>query len=370
MLGAVRGYNTHIFRVNGELEARVEQGESAPHPRGSLFMTAVKARFALPHGGTLCISQGNIVSFQGDAIVNAADHKCIYGKGVDGAINKAGGPVLLAARRALPIVDGTKETRCPVGEARCTRAGALQVKHVIHAVGPNFNPRAHWVQKVAPNGETLLYNAYLASMRLAKEHACGSIAFSLLSAGFFKGPKTAQDIYGIACRAIRDGAYDGLREAHLLAFGEPRAVDTHDVTVLVRAASTIGLSRAATSGGSSTTASGLAASSSIAACFGRPATSGGGGGDGGGLLTAAQRELVARKKADALARQQQGGGAASGAAASSSSCSASAAAPVPAPGNAPSPAPAQAINLVSDGDTEEDDVYEVPPPGAKRTRAE
>lgn len=292
-------------------------------------MTAVKARFALPHGGTLCVSQGNIVSFQGDAIVNAADHKCIYGKGVDGAINKAGGPALLAARRALPVVAGTAETRCPVGEARCTGAGALPVKYVIHAVGPNFNPKAQWVQKVAPNGDALLYDAYSASMRIAKEHGCGTIAFSLLSAGFFRGTKPVQDIYTTACRAIRDGAYDGLHEAHLLAFGEPRAPDTHDVKVLVQAAGKIGLKRVAASDG--------AASSSIAACFGRAATS-----------------------------------AASGAAASSSCSCASASTPAPALAPVPVPAPAPAptaINLVSDGDTEEDEVCEVPPPAAKRSRA-
>ena len=47
---------------------------TAHHTRPS--MTAVRARFALSHGD-LCVSQGNIVAFRGDAIVNAADHKCI-----------------------------------------------------------------------------------------------------------------------------------------------------------------------------------------------------------------------------------------------------------------------------------------------------
>ena len=50
-------------------------------------MTSIKARFALPHGAALCVSQGNITDFEGDAIVNAADTKCLYGKGVDGAVN-------------------------------------------------------------------------------------------------------------------------------------------------------------------------------------------------------------------------------------------------------------------------------------------
>ena len=185
-------------------------------------MTAVKARFTLSHG-ELCVSQGNIVQFSGDAIVNAADHKCIYGKGVDGAINKAGGAALVAARRELPVVAGTRETRCPVGEARWTTAGALPCKIVIHAVGPNFNPKAQFVQPVAPNGEELLYEAYAASMRLARERRCASVCFSLLSCGFFRGSKPLQEVLSVACRAIRDGAYEGLEAAHLLAFGEPRA---------------------------------------------------------------------------------------------------------------------------------------------------
>ena len=91
-------------------------------------MTAVKARFTLSHG-ELCVSQGNIVQFSGDAIVNAADHKCIYGKGVDGAINKVGGAALVAARRELPVVAGTRETRCPVGEARWTTRHARMRCH-------------------------------------------------------------------------------------------------------------------------------------------------------------------------------------------------------------------------------------------------
>lgn len=62
--------------------------ETGARGRGAVFtkpkMTSIKARFSLPHGGCLCVSQGNITSFHGDAIVNAADHKCIFGKGVDG----------------------------------------------------------------------------------------------------------------------------------------------------------------------------------------------------------------------------------------------------------------------------------------------
>ena len=113
----------------------------------------MKAQFRLVDATTLCVSQGNIVAFDGDAIVNAADTKCLYGKGVDGAINQAGGPQLIAARKSLPVVAGTTNVRCPVGEARTTIAGSMRAAWVIHAVGPNFNPKANFVQPVRAAAE-------------------------------------------------------------------------------------------------------------------------------------------------------------------------------------------------------------------------
>jgi hypothetical protein len=37
------------------------------------------------------VSQGSVVEFAGDAIVNAANEGCLGGAGVDGAISAAGG---------------------------------------------------------------------------------------------------------------------------------------------------------------------------------------------------------------------------------------------------------------------------------------
>ena len=305
-------------------------------------MTAVKARFALAHG-ELCVSQGNIVGFVGDAIVNAADHKCIYGKGVDGAINKAGGPALVSARRALPLVLGTSETRCPVGEARWTVAGQLPVRIVIHAVGPNFNPKAQWVQRVASNGEELLYNAYLDSMRVAREQQCASVAFSLLSAGFFRGTKPLHEIFVIACSAIRDGAYAGLQSAHLLAFGQPNAPETNDVKVLQQAASSVGLKRLASSASASAASS---SSSSLHACFAAARNH------------SAQREPAGAPSDDYLPDAVMS--AALDAAVAAESASSSSAAPRGVSQNT-------AIE-VSDGDTEEDEVSWVAGPATKKAR--
>ena len=185
--------------------------------------TTVAHRFALPHGATLCVTLGSVVEFRCDAIVNAADTKCIKGKGVDGAINEKGGAVLLAARKALPIVE-QPNVRCPVGEARITIGGGLPAKWCIHAVGPNFNPKAARTQPVAPNGDQLLRAAYLSSMHLARDKRCETVAFSLLSSSYFRGDaKPLHDVVATGVAAIRDGAYPGLREVHLMAFKDHEA---------------------------------------------------------------------------------------------------------------------------------------------------
>jgi hypothetical protein len=86
-------------------------------------------------GAVFVVSQGSVVRFRGDALVNAANRGCLGGGGVDGAVNDAGGFLLEHARRALPIVSAPY-IRCPTGEAKLTVGGALRVRFVIHAVGP------------------------------------------------------------------------------------------------------------------------------------------------------------------------------------------------------------------------------------------
>lgn len=56
--------------------------------------------------GKLFVSQGSVVAFEGDAIVNAANKGCLGGGGVDGAITSAGGEELARARQNLPILSG------------------------------------------------------------------------------------------------------------------------------------------------------------------------------------------------------------------------------------------------------------------------
>ncbi len=126
---------------------------------------------------SLEIVQGDITQAPVDAIVNAANPTLLGGGGVDAAIHGAAGSELLEACERIPEVDGM---RCPPGEARMTRAGQLPAKYVIHAVGPVYDSD--------PEPASTLSSAYTASLKLAMEQNCKSIAFPAISCGAYGYP--------------------------------------------------------------------------------------------------------------------------------------------------------------------------------------
>ena len=126
---------------------------------------------------TIELIQGDIVCQEVDAVVNAANPSLLGGGGVDGAIHRAGGPLILEECQAIRSERGL----CPPGEAVFTYAGKLAAKYVIHAVGPVW-------QGGAADEAKLLASCYRNVLCIAVKLCLRSVAFPSISTGAYGYP--------------------------------------------------------------------------------------------------------------------------------------------------------------------------------------
>ena len=218
------------------------------------------------HPYDLVLAHGSVIDFiyppnpSSSAIVNAANERCLGGGGIDGAINDAGGRTLIADRRALPIITTTAQqsgsggggngVRCPTGNAVITGPntyGRLHVPYVIHAVGPNYSSRYSNMNEDEYNdydangtqeSDDQLSSAYISALECGKEANLEAIAFSLLSAGIYRGHLPLSVVLRIGMEAICSfQGYPGLKTVCVCAYTQD------EIDTLLQIAEGMGLSQ-------------------------------------------------------------------------------------------------------------------------------
>jgi O-acetyl-ADP-ribose deacetylase (regulator of RNase III) len=157
----------------------------------------------------LVLLEGDITAQNVDAIVNAANARLAGGGGVDGAIHRAGGPVIAEECRRIIERIGRLET----GSAVATSGGNLPARWVIHTVGPVYND--------GKSGEAaLLARAYRESLRCALSKGARSIAFPSISTGAYRYPIAEAATIAIETLATELEKLTEPVEVRLVLFGE------------------------------------------------------------------------------------------------------------------------------------------------------
>lgn len=125
----------------------------------------------------ISIVQGDIVTQEVDAIVNASNCQLMLGSGVSGAIYKAGDGGRIQKEMDDLI---TKDGLVPMGSAVVTNAYGLHCAQIIHAVAMDHG--------VPATAETVR-RATESSLLIAQHIKLGSIAFPALGSGHGDFPK-------------------------------------------------------------------------------------------------------------------------------------------------------------------------------------
>ena len=146
------------------------------------------------------VVNGDVTNMDVDAVVNAANEQLAPGGGVCGAIFAAADDPRLAE-------DCRKLAPCPTGSAVGTDVFNMQAKYILHGVGPIWKDGFH-------KEETLLHDAYINALKVAKEKGCQSIAFPLISSGIYGYPR--EHAMRVAMGAIIENLKDYLMDVLLV----------------------------------------------------------------------------------------------------------------------------------------------------------
>lgn len=130
------------------------------------------------NGSQMLLIKGDITRQTTDVIVSKANRLLMGGVGVDGAINKAGGPEIIEACDRIIKEKGQLKP----GDVEVTTAGWLNAKCVFHAVGPVWRGGDS-------NEEQQLERVYENALETLVFLNLNSISFPNISTGNYSFPK-------------------------------------------------------------------------------------------------------------------------------------------------------------------------------------
>lgn len=166
-------------------------------------------------GVHLILVEGDITGQQVDAVVNAANSGLLGGGGVDGAIHRVGGAIILLEGKRIV------RSRGPLlpGEAVSTSSGRLPARRVIHAVGPVWHGGG-------AGEDAVLARAYSSSLQIARSEGLRSVAFPSISTGAYGFPvdRAARVALGAVRRSLESGRGSLLELRFVLFDAETLAV--------------------------------------------------------------------------------------------------------------------------------------------------
>jgi len=139
----------------------------------------------LKHRSRLFVQQADIATLIVDAIVNATNNALSDGSGVNGAIQRAAGPGLLAFCKRL--------YGCETGQAKLSPGFRLPARAIIHTVGPVWQGGKH-------NEAELLASCYRSVMKIAADEGFQSLAIPAISCGVYGYP--FEDAVNIAVTTV------------------------------------------------------------------------------------------------------------------------------------------------------------------------
>ena len=149
------------------------------------------------------VEEGDISTFRGDAVVNAANNHLRMGDGVAGALLRRGGHEIQEECDALIRREGPLE----LGEAAVTRAGRLEARYVIHAAAMgDRDPTPHSIRAATRN-----------SLRLAGERGVRSLALPVLGTGV--GGFPFEEAARLMIEEIRTFSTDGRAPDTVVLYG-------------------------------------------------------------------------------------------------------------------------------------------------------